>query len=206
MAYDISSIKLLFRSLEKKMEEGRDLLIELDARMGDGDLGLTMARAFTAAAALEPAEGETDIGKFLAKAGMAMNNAAPSTMGTLMATGFMRGGKALKGVEEISAGSLADFFQAFEEGLKERGKSDRGEKTIIDVIGPVADALAESHSDLASALRAALTAAEAGLESTKEMQATHGRAAYYLEQSLGHQDPGATAGLYLIQGFAEVFR
>jgi phosphoenolpyruvate---glycerone phosphotransferase subunit DhaL len=204
MAFGIAAVSDLFRSVEKKMQENRDLIIELDSRLGDGDLGLTMTGAFAAAAALSPGD-EKDIGKYLAKAGLAMNNAAPSTMGTLMASGFMRGGKALRGVEEIFLDGLRSFFHAFLEGLMERGKSVRGEKTIIDVIGPVSDSFDIEYPDMATALNAALEAAEAGPDATKDMLACRGRAAYYQEQSLGHQAPGATAGLFLVQGFAEVF-
>ncbi len=73
------------------------------------------------------------------KAGMLMAKAAPSTMGTLMGTGFMRGGKAVSGTDEISTTDLAEFFQAFVTGIMERGKAKPGEKTIIDSLKPAAD-------------------------------------------------------------------
>ena len=204
MGKDINSIVEILSCLETKMNQNRELLIDLDSRLGDGDLGLTMTRAFTTAAQIKPAPEEKDIGRFLAIVGMEISKAAPSTMGTLMATGFMRGGKALKGKETLGAEELRLFFQAFLTGLMERGKSGRGEKTIIDVIGPVSDALQQDYPDLPGAMGAALSAAETGLEATKEMIARHGRAAYYGEQSLGHHDPGATAGLLLVEGFAEI--
>ena len=204
MTANIQTVTEILTALGRKMSENKELLIDLDSRMGDGDLGLTMSRGFTAAAEMTPAEGETDIGRFLAKVGMEMSRVAPSTMGTLMATGFMRGGKALKGQDTLSVETLRLFFKAFVEGMMERGKSKRGEKTIIDVLGPAADALEQEHADVPSAMQAALAAAREGLEATKQMVACHGRAAYYQEKSLGHQDSGATAGLLLMEGFAEV--
>jgi dihydroxyacetone kinase-like protein len=194
-------IKIL-QNLKQLFNDNRDYLVELDARMGDGDLGLTMSKAFTAVYDELRDTTETDIGKLLMKAGMLMARAAPSTMGTLMGTGFMRGGKAVSGKEEISTGDLAEFFQAFVRGIMERGKAKPGEKTIIDSLKPAADTLLELEGeDIAKALQEALRSSENGLESTKNMVAQHGRIAYYKEQSKGQEDPGATAGVILIKGF-----
>jgi dihydroxyacetone kinase-like protein len=194
-------IKIL-QNLKKLFNDNRDYLVELDARMGDGDLGLTMSKAFTAVYDELRDSKETDIGKLLMKAGMLMAKAAPSTMGTLMGTGFMRGGKAVSGKAELTTVDLAEFFQAFVRGIMERGKAKPGEKTIIDSLKPAADTLLElKGEDIAKALQAALRSSENGLESTKNMVAQHGRIAYYKEQSMGREDPGAVAGVILIKGF-----
>jgi dihydroxyacetone kinase-like protein len=194
-------IKIL-QNLKKLFNDNRDYLVELDARMGDGDLGLTMSKAFTAVYDELRDSKETDIGKLLMKAGMLMAKAAPSTMGTLMATGLMRGGKAVSGKAELTTADLAEFFRAFVRGIMERGKAKPGEKTIIDSLKPAADTLLElKGEDIAKALQAALISSENGLESTKNMVAQHGRIAYYKEQSMGREDPGAVAGVILIKGF-----
>jgi dihydroxyacetone kinase-like protein len=192
----------ILQNLKALFNDRKDLLVEMDGRMGDGDLGLTMSKAFTAACDALMDTAETDLGKIFMKAGMQMAKAAPSTMGTLMGTGFMRGGKAIAGKVELTTGDLADFFQAFVAGIMERGKARPGEKTIIDSLKPAADTLAQlSAEDHAQALPAALLAAEKGLEATKNMIAQHGRIAYYKEQSKGQEDPGAAAGVILIKGF-----
>jgi phosphoenolpyruvate---glycerone phosphotransferase subunit DhaL len=193
----------ILHNLKQLFNENKDFLVELDGRMGDSDLGLTMSKAFTAAHDELVDTEETDIGKILMKAGMVMAKAAPSTMGTLMGTGFMRGGKAIAGKSEISTADLADFFQAFVAGIMERGKAKPGDKTIIDALKPAADTLAQlSAQDIQQALQAAIVSAQKGLESTKDMVAKHGRIAYYKEQSKGQEDPGATAGVILLKGFA----
>lgn len=192
----------ILQNLKALFNDRKDFLVDLDGRMGDGDLGLTMSKAFTAASDELLDTAETDIGKIFMKAGMQMAKAAPSTMGTLMGTGFMRGGKAVAGKGELTTADLADFFQAFVAGIMERGKARPGEKTVIDSLKPAADTLAQlSAEDHARALAAALSAAEKGLESTKNMIAQHGRIAYYKEQSKGQADPGATAGVILVKGF-----
>jgi phosphoenolpyruvate---glycerone phosphotransferase subunit DhaL len=89
----------------------RDALIELDGKVGDSDLGLTMSKGFAAAAAaLQAAPVGEAPGKLLGRAGMALAKAAPSTMGTLMATGFMRGGKAVEGAEALGTPELLKFW------------------------------------------------------------------------------------------------
>jgi dihydroxyacetone kinase-like protein len=194
-------IKIL-QKLKQLFNDNRDYLVELDAKMGDGDLGLTMSKGFTAVYDELRDTAETDIGKILMKAGMLMANAAPSTMGTIMGTGFMRGGKAISGKDEISTADLAEFFQAFVTGIMERGKAKPGEKTVIDSLKPAADTLVEfKGKDIVKALQEALLSSEKGLESTKNMIAQHGRIAYYKEQSMGQEDPGATAGVILMKGF-----
>ena len=194
-------IKIL-QNLKQLFNDNRDYLVELDARMGDGDLGLTMSKAFTAVYDELRDTAETDIGKILMKAGMLMAKAAPSTMGTIMGTGFMRGGKTISGKDAISTTDLAEFFQAFVTGIMERGKAKPGEKTVIDSLKPVADTLVGlKGEDVEKALQEALLSSEKGLESTKNMVAQHGRIAYYKEQSKGQEDPGATAGVILMKGF-----
>ena len=108
------------------------MLTELDQAVGDGDLGVT---AIKLAEALETAahRGGADLGKFLAQTGMALNRAAPSTMGTLMATALMQAGKrALEQRMPLPAADLPQFLSAATEGVRTRGKANLGDKTLLD--------------------------------------------------------------------------
>ena len=201
-----ADLKGLFSALRDVMVSHKDRLIELDGVMGDGDLGLTMVNAFSAAAEESAAPEETDMGKVFTKAGMAMAKAAPSTMGTLMGTGFMRGGKAVKEKTELTLGDMTAFWRAFVEGLKERGKAKPGDKTIIDALDPAAEALEKAAAEgksLHDGFRDALSAAEAGVEKAKTMTAQFGRMAYNQEKSKTLTDPGSVAGALLMQTFAD---
>jgi phosphoenolpyruvate---glycerone phosphotransferase subunit DhaL len=198
---DAHTIKKAIHAIRDLMDANRDHLIRLDSAIGDGDLGLTMTRAFAAADEIVAESEETDVGKLLARAGMAMAKAAPSTMGTLVATGFMRGGKAVTGSDILEPVGVATFFRAFAEGVKERGKSKPGEKTVVDVFEPVAQALEGTNGGHAERAQAAIRAAYDGLAATTEMIAQHGKAAVFREQTRGKQDPGATAGVFIIEGF-----
>src|SRR5215217_5042493 len=127
----------LFRKLRDVFAERRDFLIELDGRLGDSDLGITMNKGFNAACEWVEANASDDLGKTLNSAGLAFAKAAPSTMGTLTATGLMRGGKALAGRDGLETEELLVFWRAFRDGVAERGKAKPGDKTILDVLEPI---------------------------------------------------------------------
>jgi dihydroxyacetone kinase-like protein len=191
----------LFRQLRDVFAERRDFLIELDGRLGDSDLGITMNKGFNAACERVEANASDDLGKTLNSAGLAIAKAAPSTMGTLTATGFMRGGKALAGRDSLGTEELLVFWRAFRDGVAERGKAKPGDKTILDVLEPIVssfEASVQAGAPLTPALEAAVDAAKQGLEATKAMKAQHGKAAVYQEKSIGFEDAGATVGYLII--------
>ena len=198
---DKGALPGLFERLRDVFATQRDFLIDLDGKVGDSDLGITMNKAFTAAAASVAANTADPIGKTLQLAGMAIAKAAPSTMGTLTATGFMRGGKALLESAAIGTGEMAAFWRAYHDGVVERGKAKPGDKTLIDVLGPIVASLessAASGAALPDAMQRATETAAAALEATKTMVAQHGKAACFQEKSLGLQDAGATVGFFII--------
>jgi dihydroxyacetone kinase-like protein len=203
----IDDIRAVMQELKQSMGRNQQLLTQLDGAMGDGDLGITMTRAFTVADEEAKRSQEILPGKLLAKLGMGIAKAAPSTMGTLMATGFMRGGKALGETPLLAPADLACFFEAFVNGIMERGKSAPGNKTIVDTLYPAAQALLSSSASsetMPIAMGRAFMAARQGLEASTQMKAQHGRAAYYQDASIGRVDGGATVGLLLIEGFYKV--
>lgn len=195
----------LFGRLRDVFAAQRDFLIDLDGKVGDSDLGLTMNKAFAAASESVAGNASDPIGRTIQVAGMAMAKAAPSTMGTLMATGFMRGGKALEAATSIATAEMSTFWSAFLNGVIERGKAKRGDKTLIDVLSPISDAFAAAAAEsapLPRALKRAAQAAADGLEATKAMVAQHGKAACFQEKSRGLQDAGATVGFLLIDAMS----
>jgi dihydroxyacetone kinase-like protein len=187
------------------MDEHRDRLVALDQAVGDGDLGLTMTKAFAAADEYAASAAGVTPGKMLMQAGMAIAKAAPSTMGTLVATGFMRGGKAVADADALDTPALATFFRAFTAGIMERGKTQPGNKTVVDALDPAATALeaaAARGTDMRAALADAAVAAEHGRVAARQMMSQHGKAAVFREQTIGVDDPGAAVGELILQGFA----
>ncbi len=197
----------LFQSWRDMFAAQREFLIALDGKVGDSDLGITMSKSFAAAydtvAAEDPSVGLT---KLLRSAGAIMAKTAPSTMGTLTATGFLRGAKVLEGLDAIGTPEAAAFWRAFATGIAERGKAKLGDKTILDVLDPVATALeaaAASGVALGPALKTAAATADEALEKTKTMVAQHGKAAAFQEKTVGLQDAGATVGVLLVKTMSD---
>ncbi len=192
----------LFETLRGVFVAQREALIALDGKVGDSDLGITMNKAFVAAHESVRSNAADPIGKTLQLAGMAVAKAAPSTMGTLVATGLMRGGKALEGAQTWGTAEMCAFWEAFLKGVADRGKAQLGDKTLLDVLSPIALSLQEAKangSELPAALAQAAQAARDGLEATKAMVAQHGKAACFQEKTLGLQDAGATVGVLIIE-------
>jgi dihydroxyacetone kinase-like protein len=198
--------KAILNRIADIMTAKKEELIRLDGAVGDGDLGLTMEKAFIAAREEAGRLEEPDFGKLALKVGAAIARAAPSTMGTLVATGFMSGGKAVSGRQALDLAGLADFFEAFTAGIMLRGKAKPGEKTLLDVLDPAAKALRQAAGEgagLEEGLRRLRQAAADGLAASRDLVAQHGRVAYYGEQSRGKEDPGAVAASYILAGFCE---
>jgi phosphoenolpyruvate---glycerone phosphotransferase subunit DhaL len=201
---DLDGLKIIFSHLKRIMDENREKLTELDRIMGDGDLGITMQKAFNSAHT--EAQGFTgkEAGQLMLKTGMKMAQAAPSTMGTLLATGFMKGGKSILKTEELSLSDLSVFFRSFTKGIMEAGKTKPGNKTIVDALEPASKAVEEASiegKNVADGMLMAYTTAREGVENTKSMKAQHCRAAYYQEKSIGVIDAGATVGALIFEGF-----
>ena len=200
----------LFASVGDLFVEKKEELCEMDARLGDGDLGLTMSKGYAALPDLMRAEAAGaggDIGKMLMKAGMKMSSLVPSTMGFLMSTGVMEGGKALKGKTELDGAALADYLVGFAAGVQKRGKCEAGQRTIYDAVfpaGQAAKAAVEKNpaADLNEVINAAVDAAKAGVEATKDMTPVFGKAAVHAAQCVGVEDQGALAGYYKMLGLS----
>ena len=196
----------LFTSVGTLFVEKKEELCEMDAKLGDGDLGLTMSKGYAALPDIMRAEAEGaggDIGKLLMKAGMKMSSLVPSTMGFLMSTGVMEGGKALKGAAELDGAALAKYLVGFAAGVQKRGKCEAGQRTIYDAILPASKAAEEAAAagaDLEGVIKAALEAAKGGVEATKDMVPVFGKAAVHAAQCVGVEDQGAVAGYYKILG------
>jgi len=197
---------VVMEAVAKVMTDNADRLCEMDANMGDGDLGLTMKKGYCALPELFTAIEEADMGKRLFKAGTKMASVVPSTMGTLMASGWMEGGKRLKGKEAVDASGFAAFLRGFADGIAKRGKCAPGERTVLDALAPAAQAAeeaAQAGKDLPDTARAALEGARQGLEATKQMTPKYGKAAVFAAKAIGTEDQGATAGMLLVQGLCE---
>ena len=201
----LEQLPALFEGVAEIFTEKKDELCEMDAKMGDGDLGLTMHKGYSALPDLIRENTEPgDIGKTLMKSGMKMASVVPSTMGTLMSSGVMEGGKALKGKSEIGPADLSTYLTAFAAGIQKRGKCALGDRTILDAVDAgakkAAAAVDAGAADLETVINAAVEGAAEGVEATKQMTPKFGKAAVFAAKAIGTPDQGAVAGQYMIMG------
>lgn len=189
---NVDNIKDIFKEVSRVMDANKDYLVELDSKAGDGDLGISMSSGFKAVIESD-AMGKKTLKKFLMSAGMVINEASPSSLGTIIFMGLLGGAKYVGDSETLDANGVGEFFMAAANNIMTKTGSKPGEKTILDSVIPAAESLINSTEDLTAAISTAYEVAKKGMLSTKDMQAVHGRAAYYQEKSIGFQDGGATA-------------
>ena len=190
------------------IDEQKEYLTQLDAAIGDADHGINMQRGFGAVMSQLPAVEDKDIGTILKKVGMVLVSTVGGAGGPLYGTLFMRMGMAVGNKEALSPEDVVKMFAAALEGVKQRGKAEPGDKTMVDALTPAVEALrqaVEAGEDLRTALEKATAAAEAGMKATIPLVARKGRASYLGERSAGHQDPGATSSYLLFKSAAEVW-
>ncbi|HVW18842.1 MAG TPA: DAK2 domain-containing protein [Solirubrobacteraceae bacterium] len=195
------------RSASERMLAARDELCALDAVAGDGDLGATLATGFThAIEALDGPEGSGDASALLTQIGAAMARKAPSTIGALLATAFIRGGQALDHASDLGPAQLAGMLAAGSAGVAERGRVTTGQRTVVDAMEPAAKAAtaaAERGEGVPVVLRDAAIAARAGAVATAEMEPQVGRAGWIADRARGSADAGAAAWATFLEALAD---
>lgn len=227
---DAEKLSEVFRRISRIIDENKEYLVELDQKNGDGDLGISMSDGFHAVC-IEMEEldrvKELDLGKRLGRAGRAFNEAAPSSLGTILSFGFMGMAKCLKGTTDASSVQIVEALRAGVDKIMERAGSRPGQRTILDALCPAVEMLEQGireplqknlEPELSASgemsgeeafsilLKAAAQKASEGAEATRKMIPVHGRAAYYGEKSLGHLDGGAVVGKLIFLACSETGR
>lgn len=183
----------------EKFHANQAFLTELDTAIGDADHGLNMQRGFSKVAEKLPTLENSDIGTIFKTVGMTLLSSVGGASGPLFGTLFMKMAQSTAGKESLT---LAEFSQSLQDGVNgvvARGKAEIGDKTMCDVWLPVVTDL-QINADPTQAL----ALAKKKLADTIPLQAKKGRASYLGERSIGHQDPGATSAMLMIEAFYEV--
>lgn len=200
------NIIFIFKSVSVDMRKHIEELRNMDAILGDGDLGITTELAckaildFFDSISIE----EKSIGDLLIKCGFKINKSSPSTFGTLLAFGFIGAGKAVKEKKELLIEDLLSMGEGAVDNIKAKGGAEIGEKTMLDSLIPAVNSFKkaiDSKLEYKEALLSIIDAAEAGAKATKDMKAKHSRASWREESSIGVQDGGATAVYLFIKYF-----
>ena len=190
----------LIQTVANRVIQHAEELVVLDQAIGDGDHGLNMKRGFEAVLGDLDKTAALPTGDALKTVGMTLVMKVGGASGPLYGTLFMSLGKALP--PELSAAGLADAFAAAVDAVKARGKSDAGEKTMLDVLVPLLAVLRSGGEDLPKRLRVCATASAAA---TVPMRATRGRASFLGERSIGHMDPGARSSELMVHAILDVW-
>lgn len=191
-----------FELANEKIQQNKAYLTSLDQPIGDGDHGINMARGYQEAVHTLQANDYNDPSEVLKDASMVLLSKVGGASGPLYGTAFLKFSMKVKGHKWIDAGLLATGLEAAVVGLMQRGKSEVGEKTLIDVWNPVTEFISKGNFDPDDLVVIAKTS----MEKTKEIMATKGRAAYFKERSIGHIDPGSASSFYIFEALAEVLR
>src|ERR671915_245740 len=188
------------------MEERRRYLTKLDSEIGDGDHGNNMHRGFQAVLERLDSADPSSPADVLKTVSMALVSKVGGAAGPLYGTAFLRASTALQDKDEVSAEDAAEALEAALGGIKQRGKAEVGDKTIVDALEPAVKAAKGAASDggAAGVFRSAADAAKEGAKSTVPLTARRGRASYLGARAAGHQDPGATSTYMLLDGAARV--
>ena len=207
LTIDPQFINLLISRTADCIETNKDLLTELDSNIGDADHGINMSRGFQAIMGISSELSPLKFGEVLKKAGMTMLTKVGGASGPLYGSLFLGMSKCAP-EEGIDLKELTKMLQAGIADVKKRGKSDIGEKTMLDVLAPVLRQLDKEANNFHSKeqlLENIVKQAEEGLEHTRQMEATKGRASFLGKRSIGHLDPGAMSSCLLIKSICEMF-
>ena len=174
----------------------KDYLTDLDRSIGDADHGVNMAKGFTNVKEVLDSDFD-DYKTLFNKVAMTLLSKVGGASGPLYGSFFMAFAKAMDGKDDLDRDSLNDAFSQGVEGVIKRGKANLLDKTMVDVLKPVADGLNDGKS-----FKEIIEISQEKMEATKEYKANKGRASYVGYRSIGHIDPGAASSNIIIK---EVF-
>ena len=185
------SIKTAATKIAQLMEESADELNAADGLLGDGDLGITMVRGFREIIEVRDSLPD-DVGMALFQCAKAFTKSSGSSYGTLLATGLMSVAKKKKGQHEIQVEEISSLLNDALDAMKQRGKAELGDKTVLDVIAASSQA-AKDQSDGSSVMKAINDAVTSTIDEFRSRQSKIGRARIFSEKSIGLDDPGMLA-------------
>ena len=200
----------MMRNVGSVIVAEKDWLSELDGVIGDGDHGVTMEIGWIAVSrALDAAPSDETIEATCKRMAKAFLDAVGASSGPLYATAFLRAGTAVGDRLNLDADALANWIAAASQGIRDRGRAEPGDKTMVDAWAPAADAArraAESSASTLEVIVQATAGAKQGMERTADIPARRGRASKLGDRSLGHIDPGAASTYLTLRAMADALK
>lgn len=202
----LSRGELVVRTIAQTAVDNETYFCELDAVVGDGDFGYSLARGFEIVVSDWEAMEYADISGLLKKTAITLTKRIGGTSGPIWGTAFLRAGGALTDKPQPTGEEVIAAFRAAIEGIKQRGNTDLGDKTLLDALVPAVDVLeAELHQGAAQAIEKAAVQARASAEATKGMLAQRGRASYTGERSRDSVDAGAVGVAVMFEAVSKAW-
>jgi dihydroxyacetone kinase phosphoprotein-dependent L subunit len=188
----LGQAELIVRVIAQTAVDNEKYFCELDAVVGDGDFGYSLARGFEVVLSDWDAMEYSDVAGLLKKTAMVLSKRIGGTSGPIWGTAFLRAGGALNDVAAPSGEQVIAALRAAIQGIKQRGSADLGDKTLLDALVPAVDELESALAAGAGpALERAAVTARTSAEATTGMLAKRGRASYTGERSRDSADAGA---------------
>jgi dihydroxyacetone kinase-like protein len=203
----LGQAELVVRAIAQTAVDNEKYFCELDAVVGDGDFGYSLARGFEVVLGDWDALDYSDISGLLKKTAIILSKRIGGTSGPIWGTAFLRAGGALTNATDPTGEEVIAGLRAAIEGIKQRGNTDLGDKTLLDALVPAVDTLEEAlpNGTRAAIERAAATARERA-EATKGMLAQRGRASYTGERSRDSVDAGAMGVAVMFEAVSNAWR
>ena len=183
---EVAEMKERLLQLAETFADQEAHLTELDRALGDGDHGVNMLRGFKA---LPDQIDDSSMAQLFKSTGMTLMSQIGGASGPLYGFSFVKMAQVVD--EDFSKEQLPNVLEAFAEAVAQRGKVERGEKTMFDVIDRAREAVANGEG-------VTLEVLQGFAQDTVDLEATKGRAAYFKEESIGHMDPGAQSSVYIL--------
>jgi phosphoenolpyruvate---glycerone phosphotransferase subunit DhaL len=202
-------VELVVRTIAQTAVDNEKYFGDLDAVVGDGDFGYSLARGFEKVLEGWDDIDRPDISTFLKKVGMIVTSRIGGTSGPIWGTGFMRAGMAADSGSDLSGDAVVRMLRSATDGIKARGQSDVGDKTLLDALVPMTDRIEQeiqSGADAGAVVAAAAQTAREAADATVDMVAKRGRASYTGERSKGSVDAGAMAVAVIVEQIHEAWK
>ncbi len=205
----LGDVEIVVRTIAQVSVDNEKYFGDLDAVVGDGDFGYSMARGFELVLRDWDSFDRADIGTFLKKVALVITSRIGGTSGPLWGTAFLRAGAAAGTATKLEPAQIVAMLRAAIVGIKARGQSDVGDKTLLDALEPAVDVIEEQLGEglgTGTYMRAAAAAAREHAVATRYMQAMRGRASYTGERSIGTLDAGAVAVAEMFERVEEAWK
>ncbi|WP_214788817.1 dihydroxyacetone kinase subunit DhaL [Exiguobacterium sp. s21] len=186
----IDGFKHALRHAQSEIEANKDTLTDLDRAIGDGDHGINMSRGFEAVVAVLD-DDYASLGDLSKKVGMTLMSKVGGAAGPLYGSAFVKAAPKFGDATEADFTLVKEALLEASTAIKARGKSEVGQKTMVDVWEPFLSDLSEADDFDAKLDRL--------VGETEDMIATKGRASYFGENSRGTVDPGALSSSIVLK-------